>query len=81
MSLNLKPGTRLYSAVCETQMIAVKAPSDAIELTIGGAPARTQAAATGGAVAEGPRGGSHRGQSAARYLAQARCSARRAPNQ
>ena len=45
MSLTLKPGTRLFSAVCETQMIAVKAPADAIDITIGGAPAMTEAAA------------------------------------
>ena len=57
MSLTIKPGTRLFSAVCETQMIAVKAPADAIELTIGGAPASTEAADTGGSVAEGHGGG------------------------
>ena len=39
MSLTLKPGTRLFSAVCATEMIAVKAPADAVDLTIGGAPA------------------------------------------
>ncbi len=44
MSLTIKPGTRLFSAVCETEMIAVKAPADAIEITIGGAPALTEAA-------------------------------------
>ena len=57
MSLTLKPGTRLFSAVCETQLIAVKAPSDAIELTIGGSPALTEAAAASGAVADGHGGG------------------------
>ena len=57
MPLNLKPGTRLYSAVCETQMIAVKAPAEAIELTIGGVPALTEAAASSGSVAEGHGGG------------------------
>ena len=57
MSLTLKPGTRLFSAVCETQMIAVKAPADAIELTIGGAPALTEAADSSGSVAEGHGGG------------------------
>ena len=61
MSLTLKPGTRLFSAVCETQMIAVKAPADAIEITIGGAPASTEAADTAGSaaasVAEGHGGG------------------------
>jgi hypothetical protein len=41
MSLTLKPGTRLYSAVDATELIVVKAPSDAIDLTIGGVPALT----------------------------------------
>lgn len=36
MSIQLKPGARLYSAVCSTEMIAVKAPAHAIDLTIGG---------------------------------------------
>lgn len=57
MSLTIKPGTRLYSAVCETQMIAVKAPADAIEITIGGAPALTEAADASGGVADGHGGG------------------------
>lgn len=38
MSLILKPGTRLFSAVCTTEMIAVKAPADEVDLTIGGVP-------------------------------------------
>ena len=57
MSLTIKPGTRLFSAVCDTQMIAVKAPADTIELTIGGAPALIEAAAPGGVVADGHGGG------------------------
>ena len=57
MSLTIKPGTRLYSAVCETQLIAVKAPADAVEITIGGAPALTEAAAVSGSVADGHGGG------------------------
>ncbi len=43
MSVSLKPGTRLYSAVSATELIVVKAPSDEVELTIGGAPALTDA--------------------------------------
>ena len=39
MALTLKPGTRLFSAVDATELIAVKAPADPIELTIGGVPA------------------------------------------
>jgi hypothetical protein len=57
MSLTIKPGTRLYSAVCETQLIAVKAPADAVEITIGGAPALTEAVAASGSVADGHGGG------------------------
>ncbi len=34
--MTLKPGTRLLSAVCATEMIAVKAPPGEVELTIGG---------------------------------------------
>ena len=45
MSITLKPGARLFSSVCTTEMIAVKAPAEAVELTIGGAagvdPSRT----------------------------------------
>ncbi len=64
MSLSLKPGTRLYSAVCATELIAVKAPADAVELTIGGAPALTDAAERDGSgtVAEGFDGGTLMGK-------------------
>ena len=43
MTLALKPGTRLYSAVSATELIVVKAPSDEVDVTIGGAPALTEA--------------------------------------
>ena len=36
MSTTLKPGARLFSAVCAGEMITVKAPAGEIELTIGG---------------------------------------------
>lgn len=36
MSITLKPGSRLYSAVCTTEVIVVKAPASPVELTIGG---------------------------------------------
>lgn len=35
----LKPGERLFSAVCATEVIVVKSPSRVVELTIGGRPA------------------------------------------
>ena len=34
----LKPGTRLFSAVCSAEMITVKAPAGPIDVTIGGLP-------------------------------------------
>lgn len=37
----LKPGTQLKSAVCETQVIVIRAPDDDIEVTCGGAPLLT----------------------------------------
>jgi len=37
MTIALKPGTRLFSAVCTTEMIAVRAPGGEVALTIGGA--------------------------------------------
>lgn len=53
MSVIAKPGTRLYSAVCDGQMIVVKAPGEPVELTIGGVPPRT---APGEATAEALQG-------------------------
>ena len=41
MPLAIRPGTRLFSAVCATELIVVKAPSEEVDLTIGGAPALT----------------------------------------
>ena len=59
MSMTLKPGSRLFSAVCSTEMIAVKAPSSEVELTIGGvAPVASAAERDGsGAVVDGHGGG------------------------
>ena len=34
----LKPGTRLRSAVCETEVMVIQAPAEEVELTCGGAP-------------------------------------------
>jgi hypothetical protein len=44
MSMTLKPGARLFSAVGTTEMIAVKVPAGEIELTIGGLPPVASAA-------------------------------------
>ncbi|HUF98233.1 MAG TPA: hypothetical protein VMM60_08885 [Ilumatobacter sp.] len=62
--MNLKPGARLFSAVCSTEMIAVKAPADAVEITIGGVAPVASAAdrEASGAVADGFGGGTAMGK-------------------
>lgn len=64
MTMILKPGTRLFSAVCATELIAVKAPTGEINLTIGGAtPVLTAADRSGSAaVADGHGGGALMGK-------------------
>lgn len=64
MSLTLKPGARLFSAVGTTEMIAVKVPAGEVDLTIGGVPPVTSAAdRTGdGTIAEGHGGGAAMGK-------------------
>ncbi|CAN5587928.1 hypothetical protein BH10ACT2_BH10ACT2_15870 [soil metagenome] len=37
MTLPLKPGTRLFSTVCSTELIVVKAAGTPVDVTIGGA--------------------------------------------
>lgn len=44
MAIGLKAGTRLFSAVCTTELMTVKAPGGDVDLTIGGRPAVTTAA-------------------------------------
>ncbi len=43
MSIDLKPGTRLFGAACTGEFIVVKAPADPVDLRIGGHPALTSA--------------------------------------
>jgi hypothetical protein len=63
MSITLKPGARLISSVCTTELITVKAPKDPIELTIGGVPPAASAAErAGGEVVVGHRGGALMGK-------------------
>ena len=64
MSLMLKPGTRLFSSVCATEMIVVKGPGVPVEVTIGGAAPVLAAAnrAGGGAVTGGHGGGAAMGK-------------------
>lgn len=38
MSVVYKPGTKLSSTVCTTQIMALRVPGDALEITCGGAP-------------------------------------------
>jgi len=44
MTIQLKPGARLFGAACTTELIVVKAPSEPIDLRIGGHPACLSAA-------------------------------------
>jgi hypothetical protein len=37
VGIELRPGDRIRSAVCETELVVVKAPSGAVELRCGGA--------------------------------------------
>lgn len=64
MSITLKPGTRLFSAVCSTELITVKAPAGEVDLTIGGAEPVASAAERpdGGSVADGHGGGAQMGK-------------------
>jgi hypothetical protein len=64
MALTLKPGTRLYSTVCSTEMIAVKAPAGDVDITIGGAAPVTSAdeRGGGGSVADGHGDGAAMGK-------------------
>jgi len=58
MSFSLKPGVRLFSAVCDTEMITVRAPSGDVDITIGGVPPVTSAdGRTTGEVVSGHDGG------------------------
>jgi hypothetical protein len=41
MALELKPGTKLRSVVCSTEVIVVRAPADAVDLRCGGRPLAT----------------------------------------
>lgn len=64
MPLTVKPGTRIYSAVDSTELIAIKVPPHPIELTIGGAPAVLSAGdkGEGAAVLDGHDGGTAMGK-------------------
>lgn len=64
MTMSTKPGTRLFSSVCTTEMIVVKAPEGEVNLTIGGAPpvASIDERDGAGSVLEGHGGGAALGK-------------------
>lgn len=68
--IELKPGKRLRSAVCTTEVMVVAAPREQIALTCGGAPmiGIDEKPAGGGAVAPDAAGGTLLGK---RYVNQA----------
>ena len=45
----LRPGLKLHSAVCDAQVVVVKAPADAVEIGCGGAPMLEDGQAADGA--------------------------------
>ena len=68
MATTLKPGGRLFSSVCSTEMIVVKAPAGDVDVTIGGKPAATSSPERSGGVEEGHGGGAAIGK---RYVDEA----------
>jgi len=59
----LKAGTRLRSAVCNTEVMVVAAPKDEVELACGGAPLIEMGVEpTGAAIAEDAKGGTQVGK-------------------
>jgi hypothetical protein len=59
VSLTLKPGARLFSAVCTTELMVVKTPKKELAITVGGVEPLLSAAGrdTSGAVTAGHDGG------------------------
>ena len=51
-------GSRLYSAVCSTEVMVIRSPADEVTITCGGAPMSTSVEGSGsGALVEGHEGG------------------------
>jgi hypothetical protein len=46
--MKLRPGQKLHSAVCDAQVVVVKAPADDVDLGCGGAPLLDDGEAGGG---------------------------------
>jgi hypothetical protein len=55
--MKLRPGLKLHSAVCEAQVVVVKAPSDDVEVGCGGAPLLEDGQEPEGAAALDPSAG------------------------
>ncbi len=64
----LKAGTRLRSAVCNTELMVVGAPKEEIEITCGGAPLIAMSEEGSGTVSEDAKGGTQVGK---RYVNEA----------
>jgi hypothetical protein len=47
--MKLRPGQKLHSAVCDAQVVVVRAPSDPVEVGCGGAPLLDDGEAASGA--------------------------------
>ena len=47
--MKLRPGQKLHSAVCDAQVVVVKAPADDVDLGCGGAPLLDDGQVAGGA--------------------------------
>jgi hypothetical protein len=65
--MQLKPGTRLFSQTCETQVMVVRAPATDVDVRCGGAPMLTAAPAELVGANAGHDGGSLMGK---RYIDQ-----------
>ncbi|MDP6981086.1 MAG: hypothetical protein QF570_21195 [Myxococcota bacterium] len=64
----LKAGTRLKSAVCNTEVMIVAAPKDEVEVTCGGAPLVAMGEEGGGTIADDAKEGTQIGK---RYVNEA----------
>ncbi|MFR9804141.1 hypothetical protein ACL02T_17885 [Pseudonocardia sp. RS010] len=62
MSVQLKPGVRIYSTACSTELIAVKVPAGELDLKIGGLDAVTAPPADRADVQDGFGGGTQMGK-------------------
>jgi hypothetical protein len=59
--MELKPGLRLYSQVCTTEVLVIRSGAGTVELSCGGAPMVATAASTG-TPADGLAGGNQLGK-------------------